>query len=161
MKKLTLLLLIALPVWAMAQKTKAEKWVQCSWTYGRDTTEASYYLKGKDSLSYTISTQNCNCDFYTTIGDHKTHPCKGLKLKSIEVNFMYFKKDAVLVKGVKISETKPYWDTNMSQVSNIEGVYEQNGKIAYIHTIHLLKHKLINHTEPYKFEAEWVIISEY
>lgn len=138
-----------------------QKWRAAGYSEYKDTLTKSYQLQGKDSLTYTIETQNCNCDFYTSVGDHKTHPCKGLRLHSIEVHFMYWTKDVTFVKGIKISETSPYWGSSLSQMSMIDGEYEQNGKMVYVAKIHLLKHKLINRTQPYKFESEWVTLNEY
>lgn len=163
--KTILTILLAFTVSAGWAQTK-QKWVEngCSTIYfdkEPDTLAKCYVLQGKDSLTYTIATKNCNCDFYTTIGDHKIHPCKGLKIHTIETHFMYWRKDVTFVKGIKISETKPHWDSNMSQGNIVQGEYEQNGKVAYVAKIHLYKHKLINQTQPYKFASEWVTVSIY
>lgn len=166
MKILITIALIFVASVSMAQH-KPQKWVPggCGLTFigdhPIDTITKCYLLRGKDSLTYTISTQKCNCDFYTTIEDHKIKPCKGLILHSVEVHFMYWCKDITFIKGIKHSETKPHWDSSMGQLNTIQGEYEQNGKLVYIHSIHLLNNKLINNTQPYKFTSEWVTINDY
>lgn len=166
MKNLLLILSLTLIASVGVAQTKKAKWVDggCGLTCigcSPDTVTKCYRMPGKDSLTYTISTQKCNCDIYTTIGDHKTHPCKGLLLHSVEVHWMYWYKDITFIKGVKISETKPHWGSNISETSDVAGVYEQNGEIVYVHAIHFLKHKLINNTQPYKFAPEWVVVNDY
>jgi len=167
MRKLTLITVSLLLGSLAVQGQSKTKWIEdgcgldCIGCKPSDTTSKCFVLKGKDTLTYTVSTNNCNCDFYTSAEDHKLHPCKGLKLHSIEVHFMYWKKDVTYVKGIKVSETKPHWDSNMGEINMVDGDYEQNGKMVYIRSIHLLHHKLISYTKPYKFTAEWVTLNNY
>lgn len=161
---LTLILIVSIGVKAQA---KPERWIEngCGFYYIGiaipDTINKCFRLEGKDSLTYTVNTSNCNCDFYISSYDHKKHSCKGLKRHYIETHFLYWCKNIVFVKGVKISEDKPHWDSNTSEYSSIEGEYEQNNKIAYVHSIHLFRHKLINNKQPYKFTSEWVTLNNY
>lgn len=163
----TILTIIFTLVFLVGTAQKKQHWIEngcssfCIGCKPTDTVTKCYVLDGKDSLKYTIETNNCNCDVYISMGYHKTHSCKGLKIHTIEAHFMYWCKDVTFVKGKKISQTKPRWDSNMAVGNTLQGEFEQNGKIAYVAKIHMLKYKLINHTRPYKFEAEWVTLNNY
>lgn len=105
------------------------KWKECGTMYWKDTVTRTYQLGGKDSISYHIGMSECKCDFYLEIGTHDSHSCKGLQRHFMETIFWNYEKSITFIKGVKISETKPKWESNWSMGSTIDGTFTIDNKL--------------------------------
>jgi hypothetical protein len=130
MKTLITITLLILALGATAQNKPV-------WTEGggvfcigcsTDTVTRHYYLAGKDSISFSIQIENCNCQFYVEIGEHKVHPCKNLQRHYLETSYWHWEKSITTCKGKVISQVKPHWETNMGMSSMIDGVFTVDGR---------------------------------
>jgi hypothetical protein len=126
MKKIILTtILLILAICCFGQK---QHWRYCGYEKWRDTTTKYYSLDGKDSTSYKIVTETCNCSVWIEIGSHKKHLCKGLKRTYIEASNWDWRKKITIVKKDIIKMTPPYWQSSWGSFSLIDGFYTINGK---------------------------------
>lgn len=103
--------------------------------YRSDTTHRSYTLKGKDSVSVRIETDNCQQFNYWIDYDGKKHDVKGLIRKHLSTDFWVWVKEEVLVKGKVIKTSPARWVNNSGMGFTYQGVYTQNGKFVQPHYI--------------------------
>jgi hypothetical protein len=131
MKKLFLIIAIVV----LSQVCKGQsKWEKTGWQYPirpNDTVTTTYTLKGKDSVSFRINVENCNCKFYIDDFNHKKHLCKNMQRHYMETLYWHWDKSYTIHLKDTINIVKPHWVNNWSEMGMIDGTYTINGKRAY------------------------------
>lgn len=138
--KTTILTFILALVALVGMGQSKTKWVEgggwdCIGCPKSDTVTKSYYLYGRDSISVEMKKEDCNCKFYIDRFDHVKRNCQGLKRYYLMRKYWNLFKEITIIKGKIIKTTTPHWDSNMGQMSMVDGVYMKKGKEVYPESI--------------------------
>lgn len=130
MRNLSTLLLALMVSAGVKAQVKKDVWVKNGGfftSFKSDTDYVFYQLKGRDSISSNIQSENTK-GIYWLDWDGVRHSVKDVKRQFMMTEYWVFRKTVISVRGKFIRETKPKWESNMSSFHAYHGLYTINGK---------------------------------